>query len=265
MRQTVTCAPVEEGGLNMMNVKNLVHGLCVKWFHRICTDCGSSWSKFIWSDLTALILHPLLQGLQSVSKSILKQLPPFYTGIVRSYAHVNNLYYNSIDTHTLPQNLWCGKLFSHVDWDWIAVGYYTIADLLKSEGKIDVIAVKAKLQSVGYFHSPYLQCCAFQTGFSSWLGSEVVGTFVPNDLLPLVMMHVLHSETSQILDLNNWCWFFSIVPLEVPECKHIFYRMLVSCKITKFRTINLKILACILATLKIIAGIRKADNLRWCV
>ncbi len=120
VRQAVVCAPVEEGGLNMMYVKNLVHRLRVKWFHRICADYGSSWSKFIWSDLTALIPHQLLQGLWSVSESILKQLPPFYAGVVQSYAHVNNLYnlyYNSIDTHTLPQNLWCGKLFSHIDWD----------------------------------------------------------------------------------------------------------------------------------------------------
>ncbi len=102
MRQAVAYAPVEEGGLNMMHVKNLVYGLCVKWFHRICADCGSSWSKFIWSDLTTLILHPLLQGLWSVSEGILKQLPPFYASVVQSYAHDNNLYYNSIDAHNLP-------------------------------------------------------------------------------------------------------------------------------------------------------------------
>ncbi len=136
--------------------------------------------------------------------------------------------------------------------------------MLKSEGKIDVIAVKTKLQSVSYSHSPYLQCCAFQTGFSSWLGSEAVGTFVSNDLLLLVMKCVLHSETSQILDLNKWCQFLGMVPLEVLECEHIFYRMLVSYKITKFCTTNFKILACILTTPRIIAGIRKADNLIWC-
>ena len=93
----------------------------------------------------------------------------------------------------------------------------------------------------------------------------MVGTFIPNDLLPLLMKCVLRSENSQMLDLNKWCQILGVVPMEVPECKHIFHRMLVSCKITKFHTVNYKILAYILATLKIIAGIRKEDNLRWCV
>ncbi len=44
-----------------------------------------------------------------------------------------------------------------------------------------------------------------------------------------------------------------MVPLEVPECEQIFQQMLVSCKITKFRDINFKILARILVMLKILA------------
>ena len=32
VHQAVICAPVEDGGLNMMHVKNLTHGLRVKWF-----------------------------------------------------------------------------------------------------------------------------------------------------------------------------------------------------------------------------------------
>ena len=60
VQQTVMCAPLEDGGLNMIHIKNVVHGLRVKWFQWLCADCGSSWSKFVWDDLTALIPHQLL-------------------------------------------------------------------------------------------------------------------------------------------------------------------------------------------------------------
>ncbi len=55
-----------------------------------------------------------------------------------------------------------------------------------------------------------------------------------------------------------------MVPLEVPECEQIFQWMLVSCKITKFRDINFKILARILVMPKILASIHKEENITWC-
>ena len=70
------CTLLTDGRLNMMHVKNVVHGLRVKWFQQLCADCGSSWSKFIWPILTALIPPELLQGLRSVSEKILNLLPP---------------------------------------------------------------------------------------------------------------------------------------------------------------------------------------------
>ncbi len=40
--QSTACALLDDGGLNMMHVKNVVHGLRVKWFQRLCANCGSS-------------------------------------------------------------------------------------------------------------------------------------------------------------------------------------------------------------------------------
>ena len=71
----------------------------------------------------------------------MSQLPPFYAHVIRSYAYVNNIYYESVDRCSLPHNLWCGKLYSHVDKDWVAAGLYTIADLPIVQGKINVKAV----------------------------------------------------------------------------------------------------------------------------
>ena len=161
----MSCALIDDGSLNMMHVKNLVHSLPVKWFQRICTDCGSSWSKFIWPILTVIIPYQLLQGLHSVTDALLSKLPPFYAQVVCSYAHTNNLYYKAFDSNTLPQNLWCGVAFSHIDNDWISAGFYTVVDLPIQVGKIDVIAVTQRLHEVGCHRSPYLYCCAFQSCF----------------------------------------------------------------------------------------------------
>ena len=145
------------------------------------------------------------------------QLPPFYAHVVRSYAYVNNIYYESVNGCSLPHNLWCGKLYSHVDKDWVATGLYTIANLPIIQGKIDVMAIMMKLHSVGCWRSPYLLCCTFQANFANFFIENVSSTFVPNDLLPLVMKYILRSETSQMLTLNNWCCYFDILPFKVPE------------------------------------------------
>ena len=66
----------------MLHIKNLVHGLWVKWFQRMCTDCSSFWSKFIWPVLTVIIPAPLLQCLHSISDALLVKLLPFYVGVL---------------------------------------------------------------------------------------------------------------------------------------------------------------------------------------
>ncbi len=53
--------------------------------------------------------------------------------------------------------------------------------------------------------------------------------------------------------------------MEEFQCQAIFEWMLLACKISKFQEINFKILAQILATPKIIAKVKGADNLQWCI
>ena len=50
----------------------------------------------------------------------------------------------------------------------------------------------------------------------------------------------------------------------MPECEHIFTRMILNCKISKFHKVNYKILARILATPKITAKVRGQENIAWC-
>ena len=102
----------------MVHVQNLVHALRVKWYLCLCADVGSSWSRFIWPELTALIPPELLRGLQTVSESLLKELPLFYAAMVHSYAKVNDIFYTNAVPEilaTLPHNLWCGVVYNYVD------------------------------------------------------------------------------------------------------------------------------------------------------
>ncbi len=167
--------------------------------------------------MTAIIPYQLLQGLHSVTDALLSKLPPFYAQVVCSYAHTNNLYYKAFDSNTLPQNLWCGAIFSHIDNDWISAGFYTVVDLPIQAGKIDVIAVTQQLHEFGYNRSPYLYCCAFQSCFAQFFAQPIEGTFIPNDLLPVSMKQILQAEVTCLLSLDNWCRVLQIVPLEVPE------------------------------------------------
>ena len=83
----------------------------------------------------------------------------------------------------------------------------------------------------------------------------VPGTFIPNLHLPIVMMTLLKDDCTVVLTLDKWCVFFNRVSFEILELEQIFQRMLVQCKPTKFREINYKILARILATPKIISKV----------
>ena len=114
MKPSTFYTPLEDGGLNMIHVKNTVHALRVKWMHCLCRDAGSLWSRFAWPEMSAVIPEQLWTGLCSVAEGLIAHLDPFYAHMLRSFAMTNNLMYENFDTSDLPQNLWGGTLFSCV-------------------------------------------------------------------------------------------------------------------------------------------------------
>lgn len=58
---------------------------------------------------------------------------------------------------------------------------------------------------------------------------------------------------------------FEMVSLDVAESERVFNRMLVFCKINKFKEVNYKILARILLTPKLLAKIKDQENILICV
>ncbi len=71
-------APVSQGGLNIINIKNVLSTLHVKWIHRLCKDAGLSWSRLIWPKILDLIPSRLISGLMGITEQTLQSLPPFY-------------------------------------------------------------------------------------------------------------------------------------------------------------------------------------------
>ncbi len=139
-----------------------------------------------------------------------------------------------------------------------------VGDLPTIHGKIDLSAVPSCLNEVGCVRSPFLLCCLFQQVFSSHLDKTIQGFFLPSDMVTVHGKVLLQASISAPLSLDKWCLSLQLLLLEIPEMERIFCAMLVQCKITKFREINFKILTQILATLKIISCIKKAENLQFC-
>ncbi len=66
------------------------------------------------------------------------------------------------------------------------------------------------------------------------------------------------------LSLEKWFVFLQMMPLNRAECQNIFIQMIKSCKYTKFREVNFKILAQILISPSLLALIRKNLALHYC-
>ncbi len=83
LRPGIMYAPVKEGSLNMINVKNVVHTLHVKWMKHLCDDHGNSWSRIIWPKIQSVIPPQLIASLMGITEQMLKDLTPFYHSILR--------------------------------------------------------------------------------------------------------------------------------------------------------------------------------------
>ncbi len=154
------CGSWDMGGLKMLNVKNVVHVLQVKWMIRLYSDLRSMWSRHIWLCFDNLVPLELISGLRCLSESEIQKLPPFYASILRSYIYVNNLFYESSKDKTLQINLWGTTGQAKIKCDWYAAGYFTIVDLPIQVGKLDFGVIADQLRASR--GDTYLLCCKFQ-------------------------------------------------------------------------------------------------------
>ncbi len=141
------------GGLKMLNVTNVIHRLQVKWLK-----------------VEKLVPVELISGLHALSESQISCLPLFYAAMFRSYAHINNLFYESAKSEKLPMNIWGTVGQMKIRYDWCDAGFFTLADLPLSDGKIDFHAI---LDWLGHGKSDtYLMCCKIQSQWGKYLPAE---------------------------------------------------------------------------------------------
>ncbi len=122
-------APVDRGGLNMINVKNVVHVLRVKWMDRLCKDAGSSWSRFAWAHLTNILAPKMITSLTGIDENTLSSLLKFYRAVVYSYCYVNCLFYTKNQGLPLSYNLFGTKNHPLIRMKRLHLGLCTAFDL----------------------------------------------------------------------------------------------------------------------------------------
>ncbi len=174
IRPSVMCGPYTLGGLKMLRVQDIVHTLRVKWMRCLAHDQGLTWSRFIWGPLTDVFPANLFQGLRIVTESSLQGMDPFYASMLRSYAFVNDLYYQKNKNPVLPVNLWGHPKSPHVNKTFATSGYCTVLDLPLLKGKIDFKIIQEALPKGT--SSVFMMCYRLQSIFSKYFLQSTPGS-----------------------------------------------------------------------------------------
>ncbi len=154
-----------------------------------------------------------MAGIRRIRESNLHILSPFYQSMLRSYAYLNNLFYEANTTELLPRNIWLTSQFPFIDKDWHLAGINTLSDLPLANGKIVISYVWDRLLSSGAKSSCYLWCCVLQEQallFCLLLPS----THLIHLALLLTAKSLVQDASTVNLSLQNWEKFFDILPLE---------------------------------------------------
>ena len=211
IKPSVIMSPEIHGGLNMIHVKNAVHCLWVKWMNHMCHDVSSSWSQYIWWKIEDIIPFDLIGSVHAINENLLQGLPPFYASMLRSYAMVNNLFYEQNQELELPYNLWYSTVFPFLDKKWCLAGVNNVLDLPITNNQISIGDVT---HMVGQAPNVYLRCCTLQGTLMKYRCFLVVGTNLPHPSLLLQMKSLLKKQYSCMLTLARWEEFLGILPMK---------------------------------------------------
>ena len=176
----------------------------------------------IWGKLTVRIPAGLFQGLQYIPESAVIGLDPFYSAMVHSYAHVNNLFFLKNKTLDLLVNLWGHPLNKNINLNFANSGICTVADLPLVHNKIDYKTIQNKLNELGIRSSAYLTYYMLQTKLSKFLKCITPSCHLVHDQLILHSKGLLQESMSQILSLTKWEHYFRLMPRSKAELQLIF-------------------------------------------
>ncbi len=159
---------------------------------RLCKDVGSSWSIYVWPKVSNIVPPDLIGGARLVRESYLTSLTPFYHSMVRSFAYVNNLFYQENKELSLPLNLWFIPGMPSVNKTWLSAGFCMVLDLPIESGKISITAVKSALfpADAHIYHN----CCQFQNFYQGKFHLADSATHLVNPAMLLQSKMLLQLE-----------------------------------------------------------------------
>ncbi len=262
IKPQVMYAPVLQGGLGMINMKNVVHTLWTKWMEHLLKDWGGSWSSVIWDSVVSCVPEHLFSGLMAVDENDIQILIPFYQAVIQSFCFVNGLFMKKNAGLPHARNLFRTDFCPKIKRGWVWAGYNMAFDLPLQGHKIDVTQVLDMV--TGSRPANYLFCCTLQQVLGGTLPCLIPGLPTMHPLL-LMQSKVLLVENSSVdLCLKYWKQHLKILPLDNSEQKQIFKFMLRKCKVTKLWDVNYKILSRILATPVVIAVVMSESDMSKC-
>ncbi len=119
--------------------------------------------------------------------------------MVRSFADVNNLFYQENKELSLPLNLW---FMPFVNKTWLLAGFHTVLDLPIESGKISITVVKSALFPTD--PHMYHKCCQFQNFYQGKFHLALSAMHLVNPVMILQSKMLLQLEYSTMLSLENW-------------------------------------------------------------
>ncbi len=131
-------------------------------------DTSRTWSVFAWMCITNVFPIEVIPGLTFCKESLLQSIPPFYAGILKSFAYVNSL--NVSGNLGQQRNIWGTATYNSLHKPMIQCGFIEIADLPIVNGLLDHRNVQCTLQHNGYRDNVFLLCVALQNKFKHVLG-----------------------------------------------------------------------------------------------
>ncbi len=191
----------------MINIKNVLSTLHVKWIDRLCKDV-LSWLRLIWPKILGLIPPTLISGLTGITEQTLQSLSPFYCSAFQSFVYVYDLFYSQNRNSALPHNLYGTHLHPKIKHKWVHVRLLTVVDLPLDGNCLSYDQIRSCFTSVET--DLYLFCSSLQKSLASVLLSLVHGTPTVN---PDQMKSLLQGVVSNFLSLTYYECHLLVLPL----------------------------------------------------
>lgn len=167
IRRNVLCAPIDQGGLNMVDITSLFESLKASWLNRILLDNGQNTWSFLAKSYIEQIGGSVVCSQFNISDikqlPIIYTIPDFYQEVICAHSKSNSTKAEQLNTKSqyLDMPLWgninlisiCKNRHSAIKtlffYNWIKSGVIFVNDLVFRNGKLDeeFILNKVKLKS----------------------------------------------------------------------------------------------------------------------